>query len=152
MHTIKGQTMIELIVALTLIILFLSGVVVVELYAIKNADYARNKSTATQLAKQQLERARVVRDIEGIDSLDICLSTCYIDSQLTPVPVTPTGIYGQSLTIVEASVVDCPLPETTVTPEPKSYRATAVVNWAQGAIDLTPAPEVEIVSCITGWR
>ena len=41
----SGQTMIEVIVALTLIILFLSGVVIVELYAIRNADYSRNKST-----------------------------------------------------------------------------------------------------------
>ena len=55
MHTVKGQTMIEVIVALTLIILFLSGVVVVELYAIKNSNFSRNKSISTHLARQQLE-------------------------------------------------------------------------------------------------
>ncbi|KKS96696.1 MAG: hypothetical protein UV73_C0009G0047 [Candidatus Gottesmanbacteria bacterium GW2011_GWA2_43_14] len=146
-----GQTMIEVIVALTLIILFLSGVVIVELYAIRNADYSRHKSQATQLAKQQLERARVVRDAGGIAALDICQTTCFINYMLTPVPVTPTGPFGQSLTIVGASSYDCPLPEVTVIPEPQSYMATAVVEWGEGA-QVTPVPRAELSSCITDWR
>src|SRR3989344_5102842 len=112
MHAIKGQTMIEVIIALTLIILFLSGVVVVELFAVRNADFSRNKSISTQLARQQLERARVVRDSAGLSALTMCLSTCFINSALTPVPISPTGIYGQSLKITEASIVDCPLPDS----------------------------------------
>src|SRR3989344_2222708 len=99
----SGQTIIEVIVALTMITLFLSGVVVVELYAIKNANYARDKSLASRLARQQLERARVVRDTAGIDGLNTCLSTCYINSFLTPVPVSPTGIFGQSLKLQAVS-------------------------------------------------
>ena len=143
--------MIEVIISLTLIILFLSGVVVVELFAVKNADYSRNKSISTSLARQQLERARVIRDSVGIDSLALCLSTCYINSQLTPVPISPTGIYGQSLTISEATV-DCPLPETTITPIPVSYLANSVVNWGQGDESIIPIPQVALSSCITDWR
>lgn len=154
MHDIKinGQTMIEVIIALTLIILFLSGVVVVELFAVKNAEYSRNKSNSTQLARQQLERARVIRDSTGIETLDVCLSSCYINNQLTPVPVSPTGKYGQSLTITEASIADCPLPETTVTPAPVSYKASALVSWGQEIVNITPAPIVAVSSCITDWR
>ena len=114
MHTVKGQTMIEVIVALTLIILFLSGVVVVELFAIKNADFARHKSVSTQLARQQIERARVVRDL------------------------------------TMASLTDCPLP--TIIPLPISYKARAIVDWSQGLSGITPAPQVEVSSCITDWR
>ena len=75
--------MIEVVVALTLIIMFLSGVVIIELYAIKNTEYARNKSVSTRLARQQIERARVVRDAAGVDALGMCLSTCFINNQLT---------------------------------------------------------------------
>src|SRR3989344_3617699 len=147
----KGQTMIEVIIALTLIILFVSGVVIVELFAVKNADYSRNKSTSTQLARQQLERARVVRDSAGLNALTICLFTCYINDYLTPVPISPTGVYGQKLTIAAATLADCPLP-TGVTPAPISYKATSFVSWAQGITNITPAPEVQVSSCITDWR
>lgn len=148
----RGQTIIEVIVALTLITLFLSGIVVVELYAIKNANYARDKSLATRLARQQLERARVVRDTAGIGGLNNCLFTCYINNLLTPIPVTPTGIYGQSLILQAVSIGDCPLPAITITPIPTSYLATASVNWGKGSVNITPAPEVVISSCLTDWR
>lgn len=151
-NQLSGQTIIEVIVALMMITLFLSGVVVVELYAIKNSNYARDKSLATRLARQQLERARVVRDTAGIDGLNACLSTCYINSFLTPVPVSPTGIYGQSLILQAVSIGDCPLPAITIIPIPVSYRATALVNWGQGSVNITPAPEVVISSCLTDWR
>ena len=147
--------MIEVVVALTLIILFLSGVVIVELYAVKNADFARNKSNSTRLARQQLERARVIRDSVGIAVLTECqLEKCFINNLLTPIPlplVTPTGFYRQSLSITQ-DLVDCPLPTVVQGPAAVSYKATALVSWAVGVADITPAPEVEVSSCITDWR
>lgn len=145
--------MIEVIVGLMLIILFLSGVVVIELFAIRNINYAQNKSIATRLASQQLERARVIRDSVGISALDTCLmGGCYINPTLTPIQfvLAPTGIYTQRLTIDQNSS-DCPKPTIAVTPEPVFYKATAVVSWAQNAT-ITPAPEVQLSTCITDWR
>lgn len=149
--SVKGQTMIEVIVALTLIILFLSGVVVVELFAVRNADFSRNKSISTQLARQQLERARVVRDSIGIKALESCFFPCYINEYLTPGPL-PTGTYEQSLEIKRTSIDDCPLTNADVTPEPVAYKATALVSWGQGEVNLTPPPRVNLSSCITDWR
>lgn len=148
----SGQTILELLVALTLIILFLSGVVIIQLSSIRNVQYAQRKSVATKLAREQIERARVVRDSAGIDSLAVCISNCFINNQLTPVPVTPTGVYGQYLRIQPATSADCPLPEVTITPVPISYKAISYVSWAQGATGITPAPELSISSCITDWR
>ena len=152
MHNMKGQTMIEVIIALTLIILFLSGIVVVELFAVKNSDYSRSKSISTQLARQQIERARVVSDTAGIAALDSCTFPCYINDQLTPGPPLE-GIYSQMLTISDNPTDECPLPESEeITPIPLSYKVTALVSWAQGNSNITPAPEVEVSSCITDWR
>lgn len=147
-----GQTMIEVIIALTLIILFLAGVVVVELFAVKNAEFSRNKSISTQLARQQIERARVIRDSVGIDALTQCLFSCYINEQLSPAPVPTGGVYIQSLTIASSSPSDCPIPSTAITPQPVSYTANALVSWGRGIPNLTPAPEVKLSSCITDWR
>jgi type II secretory pathway pseudopilin PulG len=147
---ISGQTIIELLVALTLITLFLSGVVVVQLSAVKNVQYSQNRSIATKLAQQQLERARVVRDSAGIEALSMCLTNCYINSDLTPIPISPTGIYGQKLLMQPAGASDCPAPS--VSPEPVSYKATAYISWGHGVVAITPAPELKMYGCITDWR
>ncbi len=141
----NGQTILEVLIALTLMIFFLSGIIVIELFAVKNVEYARNKSIATKYARQQIERARVVRDSSGIEALFLCQTTCFINPQLTPVFITPTGTYGQSLVMTKASAQDCPFPDVTVTPIPNSYKMTAYASWA-------PQEQVEISSCLTDWR
>ena len=148
----SGQTILELLVVLLLIILFLSGIVVVQLYSVRNVQYAQNKSKATKLAREQLERARVVRDSAGIGVLETYCQAdagCYINNQLTPVMVTPTGTFGQSLTV--KSALECPIP-TGITPAPIIYKATSKVSWAISASGITPAPELSISSCISDWR
>src|SRR3989344_8357855 len=143
----NGQTILEVIIALAMIILFLSGVVVVQLVAIKNVNYARQKSIASQLARQQIERARVIRDTRGISGLSDCFSQCYINNELIPLIVTPTGSYGQSLTLVPATSFDCPLPDVTITPEPVVYMVRAKTTWGISQPGVTPAPQVELGSC-----
>ncbi|MBI3955490.1 hypothetical protein HY338_03530 [Candidatus Gottesmanbacteria bacterium] len=148
----SGQTIIEVVIALSLIILFLSGVVIVELVSIKNVQYSQNKSIATSLARQQIERARVIRDSVGISALDTCMNNCFINNYLTPVPVSPTGVYGQNLKLTAVTEFDCPIPDVTITPMPTSYKAVSTVNWGSGATNVTPAPELSVSSCITDWR
>ena len=149
-----GQSILEVLIALALIILFLSGIVVVELIALKNVEFGQNKSISTRLAQQQLERARVLRDSVGIDELSTkCSGSCYINSELTPFPnLTPTCTFGQSLTI-SLSNSDCPSTNATITPIPVSYKAKATVSWGRGAVSmLTPAPQVEVSTCFSDWR
>ncbi|MBI3379590.1 hypothetical protein HY029_02420 [Candidatus Gottesmanbacteria bacterium] len=143
-----GQSILEVLIALTLIIFFLSGVVIIQLFAVRNVTYSENKSTAAKLARQQLDRVKVVRDSAGIDSLDRCKSSCFINSQLTPVQrvITPTGSFDQIVTLETATINDCPPPD--VTPTPVSYKVTAVV-YLKGA---APTPLAQLSSCITDWR
>lgn len=146
-----GQTIIEVIVALMLITLFLSGITIVEITASKNIIYSQNKSIASRFARQQLERARVVRDMSGIESLQICQSECYINNKLTPMPIIPTGIFTQTLRIVTNAQASCPVSDVSITPPPSSYEAIAHISWDTNIIT-TPAPVVEMTSCITDWR
>ncbi len=148
-----GQSILEVLIALTLIILFLSGVVVVQLFAVRNVSYSQNKSIATQLARQQLDRVKVVRDSAGIDALTVCQSTCFINSQLTPVQgVTPTGIFNQVVTLEAVSGFECPLPDVTITPVPVSYKVTAKIILKNTDTEITPTPITQVQSCITDWR
>ena len=148
-----GQTIIEVVIALSLIILFLSGVVIVELISIKNVQYSQNKSIAVSLARQQIERARVVRDTAGINALDICINNnCFINNNLTPTQISPTGVYGQNLILTAVTASDCPIPDVIITPMPTTYKAVSTVNWGYGATNVTPVPELNVSSCITDWR
>lgn len=140
--------MLEILVALTLVVLFLSGVVIIQLFALRNVQFSRNKSTATKLALQQMERVRAVRDSAGINALSICSTSCYINGELTPVPVTPTGPFGQSVIMQTATVFDCPIPtEAVVIPAPQYYKLTAHAQWGSAAV--TPEPKVAVDSCMT---
>lgn len=147
----SGQTILEVVIALMMITLFLSGVTLVQLIASKNITFSQNKSIATRLARQQLERARVVRDISGINTLQTCQSPCFINTKLTPIQIIPTGIFVQTLRIVTDAVAACPLPEVTISPPPNTYQAIAQVSWDIN-VNVTPAPVVEMSSCITDWR
>lgn len=151
LHPSCGQTMLEVLVALTLIILFLSGVIVIQLVSIRNVEYAQNKSLATKLARQQLDRAKVIRDTSGFDELisKCLLATCYIDyknKNFSIALVTPTGTFGQSF---QLSTSDCPS-LSDLTPAPTLYKASSTVRWGQAIV--TPAPEVELSTCMTNWK
>lgn len=138
--------MLEILVALTLVVLFLSGIVIIQLYALRNVQFSRNKSTATKLAQQQMERVRAVRDSAGIGALSMCSVPCFINSELIPVAVTPTGTFGQSVIVEAATMFDCPVPTEAVATQ--QYKVTAQAQWG-GAAVITPEPKVVIVTCLT---
>lgn len=146
-----GQSILEVLIALTLIILFLSGVVVIQLFAVRNVTFSQNKSSAAKLARQQLDRVKVVRDSAGIGSLTVCQSSCFINSQLTPVQgITPTGTFDQVVTMQAATSADCPPPN--VTPAPVSYKVNARVYLKKETVVGTPTPMADVSNCITDWR
>lgn len=142
-----GQTLLELLVGLTLITLFLSGIVVIQLTAIRNAQSARTKSLGSRLAQEQLERARVIRDSAGISGLSTCLLSCYINNQLTPEPLAPTGIFRQTLTMQLATTQDCISADVTPQPGTTFYKLTSNVQWNQGIS--TPGTSTVVSSCLS---
>ena len=148
----QGQSILEVLLALTLIIIFLSGVVVIQLFAVRNVTFSENKRTATRLARQQMDRVKVVRDSAGIDSLFLaCQLSCFINHMLTAVPfISPTGAFNQIITMQNASSSDCPPPD--VTPTPISYKVNVKIYLLGSTSGVTPTPLVDLSSCITDWR
>lgn len=58
----KGQSLIEVIIALGVAVLVILALVRVTIIAIRNARYAKNKALATQHAQRVLETIRAYRD------------------------------------------------------------------------------------------
>lgn len=138
--------LLEILFAFFLLTFLLTGLVVAGLFAIKNTQFARNKSIATKLASEQLERVRVKRDSQGISSMVGC-GPCYVDSDVSlTYRAAPqlSGIFSISSTIVSvsASGPECPLPGGVGV----VYKATADVSWG------TIPHRVILASCFSDWR
>lgn len=58
----QGLSIIEVIFAILLIFLLLSGLVSAMVFTVKAARFSRNKSTGIQIAKQELENVKGQRD------------------------------------------------------------------------------------------
>lgn len=146
----SGQAIVEILAAFVLLAFLLSGLVVAGLYAIKSTQYARNKSQATKLASQQMERVRVKRDIYGIGVFPSCgVNSCFLNPQLTFGPTDSTGIFTQSLKIVlPTSGTECPTPTGAVV---TVYKAIVDVRW-DNIPNATPPRQVELNSCFSNWR
>ena len=138
-----GQVLVEILASFVLLTFLLAGLVVAGLFALRNAQYARNKSTATKLASQLLERTRVYRDVNGISSLSGC-NPCYIDSSLTKNSgVYTSGIFTEQLRI-NADDSQCPLPGGSS----YGYKAISTVSWDTS----NPNKNVTINTCFSDWK
>lgn len=144
----QGQTILEILLALTIILLVVTGVLVIEVYAMKNAQFSSDKSIAVTYANQQLERIKVLRDTGHFADISTCTLPCYINPLLTPVAITPTGKFSQTFTLTTPLVNECPLPDVVITPVPTVYKVSVKVNWSQN-VPITPPWEIETATCVT---
>ncbi len=61
-RTEKGQTLIELIIVITVGIIIVSALTFATISTLRNANFAKNQAQATKLAQEALERVRTGRD------------------------------------------------------------------------------------------
>lgn len=58
----SGQSLLELVVVITVIVIVVSALVFATIASLRNATFARNQAQATKLAQEALERVRIGRD------------------------------------------------------------------------------------------
>jgi Tfp pilus assembly protein PilV len=81
----KGQTMVEILIAMTVVTVVMVAVVSRAIDAVKSAQFARNKSLATRYAQEGVEWGRLQRDAMGWESFSGLLTAgsiqqyCLID-------------------------------------------------------------------------
>ncbi len=64
----KGQTLIELIISVALILIIITGVTMLTVKGLQNSQFSRNQVQATKLAQEGIEKMRTIRD----NSFTIC--------------------------------------------------------------------------------
>lgn len=67
----KGQTLLELVVVISVCVLVVGALVFATIASLRNAQFAKNQAQATKLAQEGIERVRVGRDRnQCINNLD----------------------------------------------------------------------------------
>ncbi len=62
----KGQSLIEVIVAATVGIMVVGALTFATIFSLRNAQFAKASSQATKLAQEGIEKARTLRDRDGL--------------------------------------------------------------------------------------
>lgn len=57
----RGQALLEIVVAITLIVVVASGIAVVTVNSLKNSSFSQNQTQATKYAQEALERVKAIR-------------------------------------------------------------------------------------------
>ncbi len=61
----KGQTLLELVVVISVVVIVVGALVFATIASIRNASFAQNQLQATKLAQEGLEKVRSLRDRDG---------------------------------------------------------------------------------------
>lgn len=80
----KGQSLIEVMVAIAVLVLILLGMLTAVTYSVRNATFAKNQAIATKYTQEAMENARELRDthrLEFFQSGSSSLTDCNIEDE-----------------------------------------------------------------------
>jgi len=135
---VRGQSLVESVVTLGVVILLVTGLVVGTTSSLKYAQSSRARSAATQYASEGLELARKERDA-GWVAFARDGSFCVGAAGLIPTePCTLIdGKYTRMLTYTSDNVLD-----------PQSVVVISAVSWIEGGETKT----ITVQTTLTNWK
>lgn len=137
----SGQTLVEIVVAIGVVVLLVTGLVAGATMTIKSAQYSRAKSSAVRYSQEALEKARALRDSgwEGFMAYGSPTGTTWcLDKSgswtqgAVNCPVNIDGFYTRSVTYVWQDPNMKVSVATTWTDGVKTYRVdlgTILTQW-----------------------
>lgn len=146
----KGQSLVEVVMAVGIISLILVGLVSAISFSLSNTQYARNKALATKYSQEALEWFRSERDTLGWAAFVsyaptvTCNKNNYCQNQNTfswSVPGTCTGVIVDNLNIFKRNTY-------LQTESPDRVKVSVTTQWSQGSRD----PSVVLSTYLTNYR
>ncbi len=137
----KGQSLVEAVVTLGVVILLVSGLVVGSTLSLGRADNSKSRSLATTYAQEGLELARKERDagwsqFVSVRSGRFCVDEGAIVDGTTPCPLVNGAFYRE--------LVFTPGTEVPV----ETMSITSTVSWYQGNQEVFVTLETQL----TDWK
>lgn len=140
----RGQTLIEVLIALSIAVVIVAAVAVSVLSALNNAQFTKNQNMATQYAQEGMEIVRNLRNsdwnnfknLSGLYCLDKNNPTLFIRDGSVPQGCSHGGSAPQNVDALFVRQVDIeysPLPGPVPAPCSSNERKVTVsVSWASG--------------------
>jgi type II secretory pathway pseudopilin PulG len=143
----KGQTILELLVAISILVIVIGALASLGLGTLKDSTISRNRSTADFLAQQALEQVRNVREQNGWEAFynySVTVNNCYdqVDSivwELKPKGgIICSAVSGENISIDNVSYNRfIKLDDSTVLPSPTSPTPDCPTNCEGRLITVT---------------
>lgn len=96
MLTEKGQTLMELIVAMSVSVIIIGALVFATVSSLRNVQFSKNQSQATKLAQEAIEKVRSARDrgesIGGSFSIGVAAINSWQDPDLWSQQISPNCV------------------------------------------------------------
>ncbi|MDO8573519.1 MAG: hypothetical protein Q7R77_02085 [Candidatus Daviesbacteria bacterium] len=155
MHSSRGSSLIEVIIAATVGILVITALTFATIFSLRNAHFAKNSAQATKLAQEGIEKVRSIRDrdnnvdigsdvIKFSELFDLDLShdscgdgPCYfvfesgILKQKTAVNFETLGSFKRQILISDETIATCSATDYSKYCNQKTI--TVVVQWTDFA-------------------
>jgi len=135
-HIVFGQSLVESVITLGVVILLVTGLVVGTTSALKYAQSSRARSTATQYASEGLELARRERDTSWSS---FARNGSFCVDATGSIPSEPCSLlenkYSRTVTYDFDDAAE-------------SVAVTSVVSWPEGA----EIKEISLQTTLTNWK
>jgi len=160
----SGQSLIEVLVSLSVATLVLFAITVAVIYSLRNTQFSKNQNLASQYASQGMEIVRQIRDNKSTLSSYTDVFYCLKQDSLTLIPknitcgqnvgpgnIGPTpgniNLYSREVIIEHPN----PAPTPPAPPCEKTYKVTVKVSWWDNACGNTSTfcHKVQLASCLS---
>ena len=153
----KGQTLIEIMLAFSVLILVLSVVVVGVTTSLSNTQHTKNQNLANFYAQEGMAVVRQIRDSNGSDfslktSVNYCLSQNSILLSNLSCGVNVAGVYSREVEIRHDSQDCCSNRSPSCENGIKGSKVTVRVLWSDSKCPSgsnTNCHKVELISCFS---
>lgn len=142
----KGQTLIEVLVALSAVVMIVSAIAVVIIASLNNAQFSRDQDLATKYAQEGMEILRKVRNSDYTTFKSYGGTYCLAKGQAS----LPSSTTSCTATNVDNFVRMIQI-EQTPGCNPNSAKATVTVAWTDGKCQSSSVfcHKTELVSCFS---
>lgn len=159
-----GQTLLEILLAFSILIITLGAIVFGVTTALSNAQYAKNQNLANFYAQQGMAVVRQLRDSNWGNFLlendgNYCLNQGAVDLTAFGSPPIPCGmnvgdvletkrIFSREVKLNHNNIDDCcPNDTNTCDSSVAGSKVTVKVSWTDGKCSAGACHKVELISC-----
>lgn len=144
----RGQTLIEVLIAMAMGLVVVSAITIAVISALNNAQFSKNQNLATQYAQEGMEVARRAKNSNNllVGNYNYCLA-----GGSTTLELRLGGSCGQNINNFFVREVDTAVPLSD--PCPNQLKATVFVQWKDSkCTGANFCNEVRLVSCFSDFN